>query len=528
MKKLVKKFWKENVVVFLLIVGAGVSTTLASFVNASILNSLIKFNLELFLMSVFKLILVFLFFLTFTYFQIIQVRKTTQKMSKYLRFKIIEKVTTLSSTEFKKNSEGDYISWLSNDINQIEEQGITVFYELLTNVINLSLAIIALLYIHWSLLILTVIEIFIIIQLPKLFGDKMKKSTLKITETNQAAVSKTTNLLAGFSTFFHFNNLGYLASELKKEFSNIEEAKNKQTTFMAKVTIIGGLGNVIGQISSYALTGYLVLLGRLSVGMLTTTSSLSSHVFNTVGNLSQYIATINGVEPLIEKINTFSLPSEIQKNVKTVSSLKSGIELKKLTFGYEEKEPILKNINYKFDLNKKYAISGNSGTGKSTILNLIIKNLEPTDGKIMLSNSDIKDISVESLLSNITYIEQNPYVFNGTIRENLSLGDVIEDKDIKNVLEYVDLKEFSNQLDILITENGSNFSGGQKQRLALARGLVRNSSIILLDESTSSLDEKTALSIENFILDIPDKTVIMVSHHLSSNIKNRLDGILNL
>lgn len=533
MRNIIKYFWKDNLLVFFLMLGAGISSTLASFVNASILNSLIKFDLELFLSSIVKLIIVFSIFLIFTYFQIIQSRKTTQKMSKHLRFKIMERVKKLSATEFKKKNEGYYTSWLSNDINQIEESGFLMFYELVANSINLSLALIALLYIHWSLLIMTIVEVIIIMQLPKIFGKKMTESTVKIAEANESFISKTTNLLSGFSTFFVFNNLGYLVTELKKEFSNLENSKNNQTSFMAKVAIVGGLGNVIGQISSYALTGYLALLGRVTVGMLTTTASLSSNVFNTVGNLSQYIAAINSVEPLIDKINIFSNTANIleekpQKELQSLSTLKSGIELKNLTFGYKDKQSIFKDINYTFELGKKYAISGDSGTGKSTILNLMIKNLSPSNGQITLNHSNINQIDTRDLLSQVTYIEQSPYVFNGTIRDNLNLGDNIEEKKMKEVLEYVGLNEYAKQLDTVITENGNNFSGGQKQRLALARGLIRDSNIILLDESTSSLDYKTAISIEKFILSIPNKMIIMISHHLNKEIKEELHGILDL
>lgn len=529
MKNIIKYFWKENLFVVALMVGAGISTTLASFVNASILNSLIKFDLEMFLSSIIKLVAVFAVFLVFTYFQIIQSRKTTQKMSKYLRIKVTDGMNSLSSTEFKKKNEGYYTSWLSNDITQIEEYGFSMFYELLSNSINLSLALIGLLYIHWSLLVMTLIEVIIIMQLPKIFGKRMNESTVKIAEANDSFVSKTTNLLSGFSTFFVFNNLGYLVAELKEQFSNLENAKNDQTSVMAKVAITGGLGNVVGQISSYALTGYLALLGQVTIGMLTTTASLSSNVFNTVGNLSQYIAAINSVEPLIDKINNATENSvKNEKELHELSFVKSGIQLNNLTFGYNEQQSIFKDVNYTFELGKKYAISGDSGTGKSTILNLMIKNLTASDGQVTLNNLDIRGIKTTDLLSQITYIEQKPYVFNGTIRDNINLGDNINDNQIKDILKYVGLDEYVDQLDTVVTENGNNFSGGQKQRLALARGLVRDNQIILLDESTSSLDEKTAVSIEKFVLNIPDKLVIMISHHLNKEIKNELHGILDL
>lgn len=159
---------------------------------------------------------------------------------------------------------------------------------------------------------------------------------------------------------------------------------------------------------------------------------------------------------------------------------------------------------------------------------MITKNLNPTEGKIYFNNTNIESIGEKDILNSITYIEQKPYVFNGTIRENINLGDNFTDSEIEEVLRYVGLDSFTKNLDSIISENGKNFSGGQLQRISLARGLVRKKSILLLDESTSSLDKEIALQIENLILDIADISVIMISHHLDPSIRKKLDGVLTL
>lgn len=204
MRSIIKYFWKDNAFVIFFMILAGISTTLVSFVNASILNALIQFDFEVFWHNIIKLIIIFSLFLIFTYLQIKQVSKTTQKMSNYLRFQVINKFDELSSEEFSKNNEGIYTSWLNNDINQIEQAGFNRFYEFLSNSINLVLALGSLFYIHWSLLLLTIFEIFIIIQLPKLLGKKIRTATLAITKANESSVSKTTNLLAGFESVKYF------------------------------------------------------------------------------------------------------------------------------------------------------------------------------------------------------------------------------------------------------------------------------------------------------------------------------------
>lgn len=530
MKTLIKVYWKENVVIFTFMLGAGISTTFVSFINAMILNSLVNMDFSVFFQNIIKLIVVFSFFLLFTYLHIKKTAEATQKMSKHLRFLVIGRLEHLNTVSFTQKNQGVYVSWLSNDINQIEQAGFTRIYELLMNTINLLLSLIALTYIHWSLFIITALEILIIINLPKIFGKKLQTEALNVASVNERAVDKSTNLLSGFSTFHLYNNLSYMISELKKQFKSLEQAKNKQSFLMAKVAITGGLGNVIGQISAYTLSGYLVLLGKITVGMITATASLSSNIFNTAGNLSQYIASIRSIEPLIQKIVDFSNEDEDDKNqaLETLPDIQSGIEFQNVSFGYDEQNLIIKDLSYRFKLNKKYAITGPSGSGKSTILNMIIKNISPNKGCVLVNHANIHNVTQESILSKVTIIEQKPYVFNGTIRENICLGDTFTDAEISDVLNYVELLEYGQNLNAIITENGSNFSGGQRQRLALARGLIRNKKILLLDESTSSLDKKTAKKIESLILDIPDISVIMISHHLDETIKQKLDGILEL
>ncbi len=530
MKNLIKVYWKENLLIFVLMLGAGISTTLVSFINAMILNSLISMNFNGFIQNIIKLIAVFSLFLIFTYFHIKKTAETIQKKSTYLRFLVISKLKNLNTSDFASKNQGVYVSWLSNDISQIEQAGLVRVYELLMNTINLLLALIALAYIHWSLLLLTMMEILIIVNLPKIFGKKLQAEALNVASTNEGAVDKSTNLLSGFSTFHLYRNLSYLISELKKQFATLAQAKNKQSFLMAKVAIIGGLGNVIGQISAYTLSGYLVVLGKITVGMITATASLSSNIFNTVGNLSQYLASIQSVEPIIRKLVDFSAENSQDQNqtADNLSSSQSGIAFQNVSFGYDQQNPIIRELNYCFKLNKKYGITGPSGSGKSTILNMLIKNISPTKGRILMGQDDLQNVSQDAILSKITIIEQKPYVFNGTIKENICLGDSFTDAEILAVLKAVDLPAYGQNLNLTVTENGTNFSGGQRQRLALARGLIRNKKILLLDESTSGLDKQTALKIESLILAIPDITVIMISHHLDESIKQKLDDILVL
>lgn len=529
MKNLLLKFKKENILILIVMILTGIATSLSSFISAQIINSLVQLDFNAFWKSIFLLIGTYLIFLLCKYIQVKLTSKTVQKMSKSLRNSILRRSTIVSPVEFKKNTVGNYTSWLTNDIAQIEQGGLLVFYELLANIINLTVALVSLLFIHWSVFILTVIIMLLIIQIPKLRAKKMRELTLNVSQNNERLSTRATELFTGYSTFYLLSNTSFLKKELTSLFSDLELSKNKQSYLLAKIIILGGLGNIIGQVSSYALSGYLILNSVISVGLITTTTSLNSTIFNTVGNLSQYITSIKSIEPLLDKIYNFNQDyAHVRNEKQEVTRIKKGIELSDLSFSYDKNKKLLDKINFLFEPNKNYAIVGNSGTGKSTLMNILNGTLTNYSGTLTLDGEDYRNTPIDKILSAVLHIEQTPYIFKGTVRDNIQLNNNFTDLEIKKALIDSGLEEYSEQLDFEISELGSNVSGGQKQRFSLARGLIRNKQIILLDESTSNLDKTTASNIENFILDIPNVTVIMITHHLSEKIKDRLDGILEL
>lgn len=465
----------------------------------------------------------------FFYFQIKYINKAIQKMSNYLRYQIINRIAQMAPLEFKKQSIGGYTSYLINDTNQIEQIGFEKFYELFAGVVTLIFSLGTLFLIHWSLFLLVLIESILLIQLPRLLNKRLKKATLAVTNQNEACTSTTTQLLSGYSTFYNFKNSNYFIEKIKQEFLTLANKKNSQYHLIALVAVLGGVSNIVGQVTAFSMSGYLAFRKIIPIGIIWTASNLSAKIFNIIGSSSQNISSIQSVSPLFEKINSFVF-SVINTNQETytIDGIGSGIILRNVAYSYDKNKTLFNNINYHFHPQKKYAIVGKSGSGKSTLLNIINNNLSDYEGSIVLNDIELSTISKDSVLDLILYIDQNPYLLEGTIRENIVLGDRFDDKEIEKLLNYVQLNQFVNNLDFELIEAGNNVSGGQKQRLALARGLIRNKKIILLDESTSSLDQETAFEIENLILNMEDATVIMVNHNLTPSIKDKLDGILNL
>ncbi|BAM46947.1 ATP-binding cassette domain-containing protein [Amphibacillus xylanus] len=189
---------------------------------------------------------------------------------------------------------------------------------------------------------------------------------------------------------------------------------------------------------------------------------------------------------------------------------------------------MLDNINQVFDLGKKYAIVGTSGSGKTTLLNILNGKLTDYPGSVKFNGYELNSISGDSLRESILYLDQQPYIFDGTIRDNITLDESFTEGEINHAIAKSALQDvidlLPNGIDTSIGEGGRLLSGGQKQRLALARGLIRGKKI----EATSSLDQKNALEIEKNLLEQNDLTVIMITHHLREEIREYIDDVLSL
>ena len=208
------------------------------------------------------------------------------------------------------------------------------------------------------------------------------------------------------------------------------------------------------------------------------------------------------------------------------------IKLNDLCFSYDSKK-VFNNLNLKFEKGKKYLIKGESGVGKSTLLKLIMHYLECEKGVIEIDGVNIKKFTDSQLDQIIGYMSQDVYLINDTIKNNITLlNNKYSNEEIQNIINICGLSDLINELpnkeNEIIKEDGNNLSGGEKQRIALARVLIRNLPILLLDEYSASLDEENSKMIEDIILNMENITVINVSHKINTNNLNRYDEIISL
>ncbi|MGP6139087.1 ABC transporter ATP-binding protein [Jeotgalibaca sp. A127] len=529
MKTYIKRFWKENTLVFFLLTVTNVIQTIVSVRMAVTLDTLVNLDFESFfkvLAEVMGLFLVFLFVLNV---QINKTSETKQKMATAIRTDITKRMEQSSYTSFHKKQVGTYTSWLSNDLNTIETNGFDLFYQIWGGIIATVSSVVALFAFHWSIVVMTVALTALTLGLPKLYEKKLKAASLFTTEENERFISKVTDTLNGFDTFFSFNLLQKISKNTQEASLALADAKNNQTRVTAKVAILGAFGNILGQLSVTGLTGYLVFRSLVPIGAMMATSGLAAVIFNTVGNLSQQLAAMRAVDPIFTKFE--ALETSFERPGGKIQNVVSGIQLQQVSYAYGNKQ-VLKELDASFNLGKKYAIVGASGSGKTTLLNILNGKLTDYSGSVRFSGNELNQLSGQELRHHILYMDQIPYLFQGTVRENITLGETYSDEELAKALKASSLEgvvaSLPLGLDTDIGEAGRLLSGGQRQRVALARGFLRGKKIILLDEGTSSLDEESALEIEQQLLENEELTVLMITHQLRDSIRDKLDRVVVL
>jgi len=371
--------------------------------------------------------------------------------------------------------------------------------------------------------------------LPQLIKKKLAQSNLSTTKENAEVLNIINDGLRGFVTLSSFGVEQQLEQRITNAVKKLIGAKVHQAKVSTVATCIAQLSNVVAQMAISAWTGLLIFKNLVTIGVYSSASNLSFNVFNSLAASAPILAELRSLDPIFEKyhLNDKSNINNSQQNTyfELSNSGSLNINSKNLQVSYQNDKKIFDNpLTFSIMAGEKVAICGDSGSGKSTLLKLISGQLRKYEGNLQLNKFEMRKISYSAIRDKVIYVDQSPYLFNDTIRYNLELGERFAEQELAMALEKSDLLSFVNQLpkklDTPVGEGGTSLSGGQKQRLALARGLLRKKEIFLLDESTSSLDKKSALKVENDFLSQPDITVLFVSHQLHSENKDKFDQII--
>lgn len=459
------------------------------------------------------------------YFKNSYIKKTMY----YIKNDIFKEMLKKKSFEFYRDNSAKYISLLSNDIKMIEEDYLNTMFLVFENLILFVGSLISLFLLNYEITIILIVITSLTMVIPKIFEKKLSEKKSFYSEKLEKFTIGIKDIFTGFEVIKAFSVEEKINNEYRKLNFNVEESKYKfemLSSLANTVSLFTGSSMFMGIV---IVGTYLCIKGNITLGTMLACIQLTNNVTNPIFNSIAYINIIKSMKSIKEKIlSIYSEDEEDKKEYISKDSFDKEIEIKNLSFYYENMNYVLKNINFNIEKNKKYAIVGMSGCGKSTLMKILSKQLVNYEGEVKLDGFSLKDLRTEDICNMMAIIHQNVFLFDDTIKNNITLFNNYDDKDVSNCMNISGLKKFREKLDMVVGEGGNLLSGGEKQRISIARALITKTPILMLDEATASLDSKTSYEIENTILDIKDKTVIIITHKLNESILKKYDGIIVL
>ena len=525
-----KPYWKQMLLVLLAIILSSIFNLLPSILTGKIIDDgLINRNLELLIkLIVLSLLVTFLSNLI----GVLESYLNTwiaQHITFDMRNQMYRHLQKMSQRFFTTNNQGDIITRMTSDISGVQQTITSTFTSILSNSITLVVALIAMFQKNYILAILGIL----IVPLFVIPTRKAGKTRWSLTKDSQAINDQVNGILnetlsvSGQLLVKLFNKEDY-------EYQKYEEANQKMVNLNIKESMAGRWFRVIistfssiGPMLLYLVGGILMMKydSNLTVGDITVLVSLLGRMYGPVNSLLNIQVDWLRSMALFSRIfEYFDMPVEIEnkENAIVPNSASGAIEFDNVSFAYDEERQILKNISFKLDSGNSIAIVGPSGSGKSTIVNLIPRLYDVNEGVVKFDGIDVKDLDLSFLRNNVGMVSQETYLFNGTIRDNLLYAkpdakeeEIIEACKKANIHDFIVSQEKG--YDSEVGNRGLKLSGGEKQRISIARVLLKDPALLIFDEATSALDSISEAKIQEAIDPlIESRTSILIAHRLST------------
>ena len=451
-----------------------------------------------------------------------------QIMSRY-KNKVFKSILDRDYREFSKEKSGKFISILTENMKKIEQDYLHQYFNISKNISLMIFSLVAMFIGNWFLTILVIIASVIPMIISGLIVEKSAFMQNSSMIADQKYLAKVKDILAGFLVIKSFNVKEAIRQDYRNESEKLDEIYFMKGKFDVLANVISQLSGMIVFLVAFGGGMYLVFGGHTTIGNVTAIVQLVNFVVMPLNEIGMGMSKFREGQATL---NSFEIKDVIELQTgKMKEYFDDIISFSNIDFSYpNSEEKIFNNLSLKIKKREKIAIVGMSGSGKSTLLNLLLRFYDVTSGYISIDNQDLQTISSESLYNLMTIVQQDVYIFDDTLKANITLSQSFTEDDIKKAVQQSGLESYilENELGLqaLCGENGSNLSGGERQRLSIARALIRKTPILLLDEATSSLDNKVTTEIENSILEIQDLTVLVVTHKLNKSMLKKYNRIL--
>lgn len=518
--------------------------TVLAYIGDSLLNIILSWYLQVLLDTMSRNVKEDLFNLTllFLIFILILIVIMIIKYFSYPRFlekavlqyrdQVFHDLLTKNVATFSNEKTATYLSGFTNDMISIKDNYLKNIFNFIQLIIMLIGSLGLMFYYNVYLTLIAILLSILPMLSSILLGGKLGEKERIVSESNEVYVSSLKDILTGFPTIKTFQT----EKDVHQQFNTISQTleENRKNTNKTKELIegIGSLTGIIAQVGVMLIGAYFVITdsNNLTIGMVIAFTNLMNLVIQPLAVIPKILGERKAAKELIVKLAK-NLNNNIVENGTKV--LEKGanppiIRMKNVSYYHEGGNIGVSNVSFKLDSGKIYGIVGGSGSGKSTLLNLIMKSKPNYSGEIFLDDLELQKLTSQSLYNSISLIQQEVFLFDTTIENNVTMFKEFPQKEIDKALSISGLSKLIELKgkDFLVGENGKNLSGGERQRIAIARALIRDNSVILVDEVTSALDNHTAQQINETLINLQGTTRIIVTHRFENQILDQFDEIL--